>query len=100
MARKEKIEYLEDKARDDIKVRMYPPEDGRASASLAIELKEGGTLYVKGTAFEGKKGYFFSFPSYKKGSGKNSEYVDLVFPDSKDIRDAINDTLDNLSEKF
>lgn len=99
MARKDKVEYLEEFARDDIKVRMYPPEDGRASASLAIDLKNGGTLYVKGTAFEGKKGYFFSFPSYKK-SGKKSEYVDLVFPDSKDIREAINDTLDSMSEKF
>lgn len=51
-----------------------------------VSLKVDGWLFVSGIkVVEGKNGLFLGMPNYK---GKDGEYKDIVFPDSKGTRDA------------
>ena len=97
MAKKEntkakKPDYKEENATEDIVVRVYPGKGERLSASLTIET-EVGHVVIYGQAVDGKKGWFFSFPSYK---GKDGEYHNIVYALEKDVNEAISEALSTM----
>ena len=73
---------------DDLTMRLYKSDKGYSDyyGTLSIDTADGDPLVVRINVIDGKKGLFVSFPSYKSGD----EYVDLVYPTSKELREKIN----------
>lgn len=69
-------------------MRLYPSDKGYDDyyGTLSIETADGAPLAVRINVIDGKRGLFVSFPSYKSGD----DYVDLVYPTSKELREKIN----------
>lgn len=84
---------------DDLTMRLYPSDKGNADyyGTLSVDTASGSPLAIKINVYDGKKGIFVSFPSYKSSDG---EYVDLVYPTSKELRDTINELAAEVVSKF
>ena len=84
---------------DDLTMRLYQSDKGNADyyGTLSIDTSTGAPLAVKINVYDGSKGVFVSFPSYK---GKDGDYVDLVFPTSKELREAINELATDVVNQF
>ena len=84
---KSKITYKELTA-DDLTMRLYKSDKGYSDyyGTLSIDTADGDPQAIRINVIDGKKGLFVSFPSYKSGD----EYVDLVYPTSKELREKIN----------
>ena len=83
---------------DDLTMRLYPSDKGYADyyGTLSIETASGAPLAVRINVIDGKKGLFVSFPSYKSGD----DYVDLVYPTSKELRKQINQLAADVVAEF
>ena len=99
MATKTKKTAYREVTADDMAIRLYPSDKGSADyyGTLSIDTATGAPLAVKINVYDGSKGVFVSFPSYK---GKDGDYVDLVFPTSKELREAINELAADVVSKF
>jgi len=90
------------------KITLHPVNnDGKTKAIGDIVIDD--SLVVTGVrVVEGSNGAFASFPSkknpkYQEGSteaGKDKEYVDIVFPASKEARKTFNDAVVGEYEKM
>lgn len=72
-------------------VRIYPVNGSKSNllAFAAVTIEDA--LVITGVkVLEGKKGNFIGFPASK---GSDEEYHDIVFPLSKDFREAIQDAV-------
>ena len=87
-----KADYKEQNATEDIVVRVYPGRGDRLSASLTIEVAVGHFV-IYGQAVNGKKGWFFSYPSYK---GKDREYHNVAYALEKEVNDSIAEALSDM----
>ena len=97
MAKKTVQKYREQTA-DDLTLRLYPSnKDDRYYGTLSIATACEGFIAIKVNVYDGEKGAFVSFPSYKN---KDGEYVDLVFPTSKELRDAVNELAEEVIKHF
>lgn len=83
---------------DDLTMRLYPSDKGYADyyGTLSVETASGAPLAVRINVIDGKKGLFVSFPSYKSGD----DYVDLVYPTSKELREQINQLAADVVAEF
>ena len=83
---------------DDLTMRLYPSDKGYSDyyGTLSIETASGAPLAVRINVIDGKKGLFVSFPSYKSGD----DYVDLVYPTSKELREQINQLATDVVAEF
>ena len=99
MATKTKKTAYREVTADDMTIRLYPSDKGSADyyGTLSIDTAAGAPLAVKINVYDGSNGVFVSFPSYK---GKDGDYVDLVFPTSKELREAINELAAEVVNKF
>lgn len=84
---------------DDLTMRLYPSDKGYADyyGTLSIETASGAPLAVRINVIDGKKGIYVSFPSYKN---RGDEYVDLVYPTSKELREQINQLAADVVAEF
>lgn len=84
---------------NDLTMRLYPSDRGNADyyGTLSVETESGSPLAIKINVYDGSKGLFVSFPSYKSSGG---DYVDLVFPTSKELRNTINELTAEVVSKF
>ena len=84
---------------DDVTIRLYKSDKGYSAyyGTLSIDTADGDPLAVRINVIDGKKGLFVSFPSYKDEDG---EYVDLVYPTSKELRDKINQLAADVANMF
>ena len=97
MAKKTMQKYREQTA-DDLTLRLYPSnKDGRYFGSLSIATADGASFAIKVNVYDSEQGAFVSYPSYKD---KNGEYVDLVFPTSKKLSEAVNELADEVIKHF
>ena len=97
MAKKTTQKYREQTA-DDLTLRLYPSnKEDRYYGTLSVATANEGFIAIKVNAYDTEKGAFISFPSYKD---KDGEYVDLVFPTSKELRDAVNDLAEEVIKMF
>ena len=96
-SRKSKKTYKELTA-DDLTMRLYESDKGYSDyyGTLSIDTAEGAPLAVRINVIDGKNGLFVSFPSYKSGD----EYVDLVYPTSKELREKINQLAADVVAEF
>lgn len=99
MASKKSIKAYREVTSDDLTMRLYPSDKGNADyyGTLSVDTASGSPLAIKINVYDGKKGLFVSFPSYKSGGG---EYVDLAYPTSKELRDTINELAAEVVNKF
>ena len=87
---------------DDLTMRLYPSDKGSADyyGTLSVDTASGSPLAIKINVYDKRDmgfSVFVSFPSYKSSGG---EYVDLVFPRSKELRDTINELAAEVVSKF
>ena len=98
MAKKTTTQKYREQTADDLTLRLYKSnEDGRYFGSLSIATADGAAFAIKVNVHDTEKGAFISFPSYKN---KDGEYVDLVFPTSKQLREAVNDLAEEVIKRF
>lgn len=81
----------------DVKIRMYENNKTKAFASVTLD----DALVITGiTVIEGNKGLFVSMPQSKgKDKDGNIKYFDVVFPTTKEGREAIIETVLEAYEK-
>ena len=97
MAKKTVQKYREQTA-DDLTLRLYPSNKAdRYFGSLSIATADGASFAIKVNVYDSDNGIFVSYPSYKN---KDGEYIDLVFPTSKELRDAVNDLAEEVIKQF
>lgn len=97
MAKKTVQKYREQTA-DDLTLRLYPSNrDDRYYGSLSIATADGASFAIKVNVYDSEQGAFVSFPSYKN---KDGEYIDLVFPTSKELRKAVNELAEEVIKQF
>lgn len=83
---------------DDLTMRLYPSDKTYPDyyGTLSVETASGAPLAVRINVIDGNKGLFVSFPSYKSGD----DYVDLVYPTSKELREQINQLAADVVAEF
>lgn len=83
---------------DDLTIRLYQSDKGYSAyyGTLSIDTADGDPLAIRINVIDGKNGYFVSFPSYKSGD----EYIDLVYPTSKELREKINQLAADVANMF
>ena len=81
----------------DVKIRKYENNHTKAFASVTMD----DALVITGiTIIEGNKGLFVSMPQTKgKDKDGKERYFDIVFPTTKEGRDAITDSVLEAYEK-
>lgn len=98
MAKKTTTKKYREQTADDLTLRLYPSnKEYRYYGTLSVATANEGFIAIKVNAYDTDKGAFISFPSYKD---KDGEYVDLVFPTSKELREAVNDLAEEVIKHF
>ena len=97
MAKKTVQKYREQTA-DDLTLRLYPSnKEDRYYGTLSVATANEGFIAIRVNAYDTENGAFISFPSFKD---KDGEYVDLVFPTSKELREALNELTEEVIKQF
>ena len=98
MAKKTTSQKYREQTADDLTLRLYKSNRyDRYFGSLSIATADGAAFAVKVNVYDSEQGAFVSYPSYKN---KDGEYVDLVFPTSKELREAVNDLAEEVIKQF
>lgn len=98
MARKTTKNYREQTA-DDLTLRLYPSNKGTAEyyGTLSIDTESGSAFAIRVIVYDSDNELFVSFPSYKN---KDGDYIDLVYPTSKELRDTVNELAEEVAKMF
>lgn len=98
MAKKTTSQKYREQTADDLTLRLYPSKnEDRYYGTLSVATANEGFISIKINAYDTEKGAFISFPSYKD---KDGEYVDLVFPTSRELREAVNELAEEVIKRF
>lgn len=98
MAKKTTSQKYREQTANDLTLRLYPSnKPDQYFGSLSIATAFGASFAIKVNVYDSEQGAFVSYPSYKN---KDGEYVDLVFPTSKELRDIVNDLADRVIIHF
>ena len=98
MVKKTTTKKYREQTADDLTLRLYPSnKEDRYYGTLSVVTANEGFMAIKVNAYDTEKGAFISFPSYKD---KDGEYIDLVFPTSKELRDTVNELAEEVIKMF
>ena len=98
MAKKTTSQKYREQTADDLTMRLYKSnKDDRYFGSLSIETAAGASFAIRVNVYDSDNDIFVSYPSYKN---KDGEYVDLVFPTSAKLREAVNELAVEVIKQF
>ena len=98
MAKKTTTQKYREQTADDLTLRLYPSnKEDRYYGTLSVATANEGFIAIKVNVYDSEQGAFVSYPSYKN---KDGEYVDLVFPTSRELRQAVNDRAEEVIKMF
>ena len=82
----------------NLTLRLYPSnKEDRYYGTLSVATANEGFIAIKVNAYGTEKDAFISFPSYKD---KDGEYIDLVFPTSRELREAVDELAEDVIKMF
>lgn len=98
MAKRTTSQKYREQTAGNLTLRLYPSnKPDRYFGSLSITSTFSDSFAIKVNVYDSEQGAFVSYPSYKNEDG---EYVALVFPTSKELRDIVNDLAERVIIQF